>query len=53
MNNIILRNNASVISTFIQYGVPEIEPFSRFFSNIRSNVAYLGTLETQLTDYIA
>lgn len=53
VENIILRNNVSVISTFVQYGVPEIDKFRVFFNNIRSNVTYLGTLETQLTDYVA
>lgn len=53
VSRIILRDNASCISTFIQYGVPEIGVFKQFFSNIRSNVAYTGTMETQLTDYVA
>ena len=53
IDNIILRDNVSVISTFVQYGVPEIQPVKEFLSNIRSNVAYWGTLETQLTDYVA
>ena len=52
-SNLILKSNASFISTFIQYGVPEIMPFKEFFSSIISNVSYTGNIETRLTDYVA
>lgn len=39
---LILRNNASVVSTLYQYGIKEIEPFYSFFANIFINVNYKG-----------
>ncbi len=53
IENILLRDNCSFISTFIQYGVPEIAPFNLFFGNIISNVTYNQTVDEQLIDYVA
>lgn len=47
---IILKNTASFISTFIQYGVSGIESFRHFFLSVRSNVSYRGTQEDHLDD---
>ena len=52
-NNIIYRNNASCISTLIQYGVEEIKPFMKFFSNVNSNVGYGFTRDEPMVDYVA
>lgn len=48
---IILRANASIISTYKQYGVSEIESFYSFFSNIRSNVTYAGLSNNNQDEY--
>ena len=42
-SKIILRNNASVVSTLRQYGIKEIAPFYDFFQRITSNVTYIST----------
>ena len=39
---LILRNNASVVSTLYQYGIKEIAPFYSFFFIIFINVNYKG-----------
>lgn len=41
-SNLLLRSNASIISTFNQVEVKEIGPIYEFFSNITSNVNYYG-----------
>lgn len=51
--NLILKDNASFISTFDQYGMKEITVFADFFRSIISNVAYVGTYDSELTDYVA
>jgi AAA domain, putative AbiEii toxin, Type IV TA system len=41
-SNLILRSNASIISTFNQIEIKEIQSIYEFFSNITSNVNYYG-----------
>ena len=52
-NGIIYKDTASFISTLIQYGVKEINPFAQFFRNINSNVRYQSTFDDPMTDYVA
>ena len=52
-NGIIYKDTASFISTLIQYGVEEIQPFREFFSRVNSNVAYGLTRDDPMTDYVA
>lgn len=52
-DNIILKDNSSFISTFIQYGVPEVQKFIPIFANAITNVTYNSTLNAQLVDYVA
>ena len=53
IDNIIIKDNSSVISTLFQYGVPEMNRFLPFFSNFLSNVTYNSTIDEQLVDYAA
>lgn len=48
--NIIIRNNASIISTAKQYEIKEMDIFYNFFFNISSNVGYNG-LKNNLISY--
>jgi AAA15 family ATPase/GTPase len=48
--DIIIRENASVISTANQYEIPEIVPIYSFFFGIITNVGY-GGLYQELLDY--
>lgn len=50
LNGVILKNNSSFISTFIQYGIPEFEVFKDFFGSVFSNVSYSGTYVDLLDD---
>lgn len=43
--NLLIRNNASVISTFKQLEIKEFDPFYNFFNNIKSNVTYFGLVD--------
>lgn len=52
-DGMIYRDNASFISTLVQYGVKEIAPFAEFFRNVTSNVSYKATLEDPMIDYAA
>lgn len=45
LDKIILRSNASIISTSFQYEIREIKDIYSFFSEIRSNVSPFGRLE--------
>ena len=53
IDKIIIRDNASFISTFFQYGVPEMTPFVPFFADFMSNVIYNGNSADNLYDYVA
>ncbi len=53
IDNIIIKDNASFISTFIQYGVPEMDKYKPFFNNFISNVTYNSTVDVQLIDNVA
>ena len=52
-DGIIYKDNASFISTLIQYNLPEIRPFADFFRNVISNVSYSTTIDDPMTDYAA
>ncbi len=49
--NLIVRNNASVISTFKQFEVKELDPFYDFFNNIKTNVTYSGLIDKNQEEY--
>lgn len=48
-----LRNNVSFFSTFFQYNISAAMPFWNFFSNIFSNVGYIGTNKYKESDLFA
>ena len=50
LDKVIIRSNASIISTSFQYGINEIKNIYEFFAKIRSNVSALGRLETDKLD---
>ena len=52
-HSIIYKDNASFISTLLQYGIEEIKPFGDFFSKVNSNVGYGFTRDDPMTDYVA
>ncbi len=52
-DRIILKDNSSFISTFIQYGLPEMRKFIPFFDNFISNVSYNSTIDENLIDHVA
>ena len=45
-----LRGNASIISTARQYGIRELEPVSRFFRGVVTNVGYDGHRDRTFLD---
>ena len=49
---LILRSNASVVSTLHQYGIKEIAPFYSFFANVCIDVNYKG-LDCELNKSIS
>lgn len=49
-SDIIFRNNASFISTLVQYALPEIKDIYLFFYNIGINVSYVGMIEFAVND---
>ncbi len=53
LNNILLRKNASIISTAKQYGFDEIESIQNFFEGILTNVTYSGLRTTIFDEYEA
>jgi len=51
-SNLLIRNNASIISTFKQLEIKEFDPFYNFFINIKSNVNYFGLADHNDEDYL-
>ena len=52
-NSIIYKSTASFISTLLQYGLKEIQPFADFFRRVNFNVSYGRTVDDPMTDYAA
>lgn len=49
--SLLVRGNASVISTFKQFEIKELDPFYDFFNSIKTNVTYSGLMDKNQEEY--